>query len=167
MISEHLAAELRDAGLRWKPAAGDRFVIPQPGLEGEVFTLSEMTIEARQYPSGTILGFNGTTEWALDSVAQDDALWMPREDQLRELLGGTFVSLLHVGELEPDTPVVTPTPVGTAHIASPMPRPAGTWVVTTRTPSGEEADFGATNPADAYGLAVLALVRHALEDVRA
>jgi hypothetical protein len=43
-----------------------------------------------------VLGFNGTTEWALDSVAADDALWLPREDQLRELLGGTFVSLTRV-----------------------------------------------------------------------
>ena len=87
MISEHLAVALRDAGLRWDPAAGDRFVIPQPELDGQVFTLSEMTIEARHYPTGTILGFNGTTEWALDSVAKDEALWLPREDQLRELLG--------------------------------------------------------------------------------
>jgi hypothetical protein len=46
-----------------------------------------MTIEPRSYPTGVILAFNGTTEWALDSVAQADALWLPREDQLRELRG--------------------------------------------------------------------------------
>ena len=34
-----------------------------------------------------MLGFNGTTEWALDSVALDQTLWLPREDQLRALLG--------------------------------------------------------------------------------
>ncbi|HET8778539.1 MAG TPA: pilus assembly protein CpaE, partial [Agromyces sp.] len=55
-----------------------------------VFTVSEMTIEARRYPTGTILAFNGTTEWALDSVAFADAVWLPREDQLRELLRATF-----------------------------------------------------------------------------
>jgi hypothetical protein len=61
---------------------------------GEIFTVSEMTVEAHNYPTGTILGFNGTTEWALDSVAIEDAVWLPREDQLRELLGATFRSLV-------------------------------------------------------------------------
>jgi hypothetical protein len=42
-----------------------------------------------------VLGFNGTTEWALDSVALEAALWLPREDQLREFLGSTFVALTH------------------------------------------------------------------------
>ena len=32
-------------------------------------------------------------EWALDSVEQDAALWLPSETQLRELLGGAFVSM--------------------------------------------------------------------------
>jgi hypothetical protein len=40
-----------------------------------------------------VLGFNGTTEWALDSVAKDDALWLPLEHQLRDLLGSSFRSL--------------------------------------------------------------------------
>ncbi|MFC5272404.1 hypothetical protein [Brachybacterium sacelli] len=30
--------------------------------------------------------FNGTTEWALDSVEQHEAIWIPREDQLRTAL---------------------------------------------------------------------------------
>ena len=59
-----------------------------------MFTVSDMTIEAHRYPTGTVLGFNGTTEWALDSVAIDDALWLPREDQLRDLLRGTFRQLI-------------------------------------------------------------------------
>jgi hypothetical protein len=93
VISLSLARALRTAGLRWKPASGDRFSIDRPEVSGDVFTVSEMTVEAHNYPTGTILGFNGTTEWALDSVAIEDALWLPREDQLRELLGGTFRSL--------------------------------------------------------------------------
>ncbi|WP_372595686.1 pilus assembly protein CpaE, partial [Actinotalea sp.] len=93
MISEGHAAALRDAGLGWRPRAGDRFVLPGMDLDGEIFTLSEMTIEAHQYDTGTILGFNGTTEWALDAVAQEDALWLPSEEQMRELLGATFVTL--------------------------------------------------------------------------
>lgn len=142
MISERLAVALRDAGLRWTPAAGDRFVIPQPELDGQVFTLSEMTIEAHHYPTGTVLGFNGTTEWALDSVAQDEALWLPREDQLRELLGAVFVSLRRE---DAD---------GRA-----------TFVVTTRGPDVGEREDRAETAADAYALALLALVRRATADV--
>ncbi|WP_202563716.1 pilus assembly protein CpaE [Agreia sp. COWG] len=98
MITVELARSLRDAGLVWKPASGDRFSIDTPAFKAdpaeiEVFTVSDMTIEAQHYPSGTILGFNGTTEWALDSVELHEALWWPREDQLRDMLRGSFVSL--------------------------------------------------------------------------
>ena len=96
MISVPLARALHTAGLRWRPESGDRFALDQAETAGEVFTVSEMTIEAHRYPSGTILGFNGTTEWALDSVALEDALWLPREDQLRELLRGTFRGLRRI-----------------------------------------------------------------------
>ena len=97
MIPLDLAEALQLAGVRWTPRSGDQFAIPKPGLEDQVFTVSELTIEPREYPTGTILAFNGTTEWALDSVAQDEALWLPREDQLRELLGATFrLSLIHI-----------------------------------------------------------------------
>lgn len=96
MISSELARALRTAGVRWKPATGDVFRIERDGFESDVFTVSDMTIEAHEYPGGTILGFNGTTEWALDSVSVEDSLWLPREDQLRELLRGTFRSLRRV-----------------------------------------------------------------------
>ena len=98
MISRELSIALRDAGLVWHPESGDRFQLDLPerveaDIEADVFTVSEMTIEARRYPTGTILAFNGTTEWALDSVAFADAVWLPREDQLRALLRATFRSL--------------------------------------------------------------------------
>ena len=138
MISSELAVALRDAGLAWTPSAGDRFVIPQVDLDSTLFTLSEMTIEAREYPTGTILGFNGTTEWALDSVAKDDVLWMPREDQLRELLGDTFISLVdaradHLG---------------------------GAYRVTVHA-DGTAREHEALSAADAYGLALLAQLQAA------
>jgi hypothetical protein len=44
-------------------------------------------------PHGRVIGFNGTAEWALDSVDRDNAIWLPRESQLRELLAGTFRGL--------------------------------------------------------------------------
>lgn len=93
MISTELAAKLRDAGLVWTPVDGDQFRIATPQLAGDVFTVSTMTIEAHEFPTGTVLGFNGTTEWALDSVAVEDTLWLPREDQLRALLRSSFRAL--------------------------------------------------------------------------
>ena len=93
MISVELARQLRAAGLRWTPGAGDRFVVADRGMDADVFVLSDMTIEVHDLPEGRVIGFNGTTEWALDSVEHEQALWLPRESQLRELLAGTFRSL--------------------------------------------------------------------------
>ena len=93
MISTGLARQLRHAGLRWKPASGDRFQIDGHEFDSDVFTVSDLTIEAHEYSTGTVLGFNGTTEWALDSVDVDDTLWLPREDQLRDLLRSAFQNL--------------------------------------------------------------------------
>ena len=94
MIPRDLALALRDAGLTWTPAKGDRFAVLDHDLDDEVFVLSDMVIERLQPPNGQpIFAFNGTTEWALDSLEAGDALWLPREDQLREALGEAFMSL--------------------------------------------------------------------------
>lgn len=136
MISRGLALQLRESGLVWKPAAGDRFQFAGQDMEStgtDAFTVSDMTIEAHDYPGGTVLGFNGTTEWALDSVAVTDALWLPREDQLRRALRETFERLERDG---------------------------GTWTVVTRF-LGAERSFSADSADDAYGAAVLDQVRAA------
>ncbi|MEV4735883.1 MULTISPECIES: pilus assembly protein CpaE [unclassified Microbacterium] len=135
MITRELATALRDAGLQWRPAEGDRFQLDLPEeieleAEADVFTVSAMTIEARQTPSGTDLAFNGTTEWALDAVTLADAVWLPREDQLRELLRGTFRSLTRLE----DAFVVE---IGIA---------------------GETIRFEHPDPSEAYGRALLELV---------
>ena len=93
VISVELAKRLRAAGVRWDPAPGDRFVLPDRGMDDDVFVLSHMTIDVHEFPTGRVIGFNGTVEWALDSVEQEAALWLPTEAQLRELLGGAFVRL--------------------------------------------------------------------------
>jgi hypothetical protein len=90
-----------------------------------------MTIEPREYPTGRILAFNGTTEWALDSVALEDALWLPHEHQLRELLRGAFRSLRRL----PDTHEVEVVLGGARHV------------------------FEHPEPADAYALALLEMLR--------
>jgi hypothetical protein len=94
VINVELAQALRAAGLAWHPRRGDAFMVPDRDLDDEVFVLSDMVIEPQDVPDGPpILAFNGTTEWALDSLEAHDAVWLPREDQLRDLLGGAFASL--------------------------------------------------------------------------
>ena len=74
MLGINVAQRLKDAGLSWKPALGDRFAIPDRDLDDEIFVLSNMTIEVYSLPEGRVIGFNGTTEWALDSVSIGDAI---------------------------------------------------------------------------------------------
>ena len=129
MISTVLARALRDSGLVWRPRAGDAFRIDRIEAEEEVFILSDMTVEAHEFSTGTVLGFNGTTEWALDSVALDDALWLPHEHQLREALGSAFRSLVRDG-----------------------------GYVVTATIDGQAGTFGADVATDAYAKALLHLL---------
>ena len=138
MISIDGARALAEAGLPWRPASGDAFRIDRAGFEGDVFTVSDMTIEPHEFDTGTILGFNGTTEWALDSLALEDALWLPREDQLRNLLRGTFRSLTRQDD--------------------------DSYRVTVDL-YGSPESFDAAEPADAYGDALLRLISLSAESL--
>jgi hypothetical protein len=130
VIDVQLAQQLKEAGLVWKPGPGDRFAIPDRDLDSDVFVLSNMTIEVHNLPEGRIIGFNGTTEWALDDVDLEETIWLPREDQLRELLGGTFTALR---------------------------RDANGYEVET-TLLGEERTFSGTSPERCYATALLHLL---------
>jgi hypothetical protein len=136
MVSVELARSLRDAGLRWHPRRGDHFVVADRGMDDEVFVLSDMTIEVHQFPTGPVIGFNGTVEWALDSLDQREALWLPTEHQLRELLGPAFVRLE---------------------------RADGSYVVVARV-DGSENLARHQDAAEAYGLALLELLRSLATD---
>ena len=95
MLTVDLARDLLSAGLLWSPAQGDRFVLAGRGMDDDVFWISDLTVDVQELPRGRVVGFNGTTEWALDSVRLEDALWLPREDQLRAQLGDRLVRLEH------------------------------------------------------------------------
>jgi hypothetical protein len=131
VIGLDLALSLRAAGLRWTPRLGDRFVLPNRGMDEDVFVLSNMTVEVHEFPTGKVIGFNGVTEWALDSIDQQEAVWLPAEHQLREMLGGLFVSLAS--------------------------GPGG-FEVTLHLPSGPTT-YRASTAEDAYGQALLAVLR--------
>ena len=93
MISLDLARRLLDAGIVWSPMPGDRFAVDRPGVVHDVFHLADMTVEVHEFVGGSVIGFNGVAEWALDSVALEETVWLPREDQLRAVLGHDFVGL--------------------------------------------------------------------------
>ena len=97
MISVTTARALAATGLDWEPRRGDRFVIPDREMDDQVFVLSDMTVETHDFPTGRVIGFNGTTEWALDSVAAEEVLWLPGESALRGLLGPALVGLEPAG----------------------------------------------------------------------
>jgi hypothetical protein len=129
VITPQLARRLQQDGVLWEPAPGDRFTIDQPNILGEVFWISHLTIDVHTFQGQPLLGFNGTTEWALDSVTLDTALWLPREDQLRELIGDRFAGLV---------------------------REDGEWVVAVDGGRGPET-FRDPDPECAYALALLHL----------
>jgi hypothetical protein len=93
VITIEQAGRLRKAGVLWTPSAGDRFVVPDRDMDDDVFVVSDMTVEVHDYQGSKVIGFNGTTEWALDSIEQREVIWLPREEQLRALLGPHFRSL--------------------------------------------------------------------------
>jgi hypothetical protein len=93
VITHEQAAELAARGLAWRPGSGDRFFVPDRDLDDEVFVVSGMSIEVSDLPSGAEMRFNGTVEWALDSIAQSEVVWLPREEQMRTALGEAFLRL--------------------------------------------------------------------------
>lgn len=93
VITRELAQNLAAAGLAWEPSSGDRFLVPDRDLDDEVFVVSGMSVEVSELPTGPEMKFNGTVEWALDSIGKHEVIWLPREDQLREALAHRFAGL--------------------------------------------------------------------------
>ncbi len=79
--------------MMWEPTPGDRFIVPDRDMDDEVFVVSDMVVDVHDLPGGRVIGFNGTVEWALDSIAAAEVVWLPREAQLRTALGASFVRL--------------------------------------------------------------------------
>lgn len=97
VISRELAARLTPH-LDWTPNNGDQFFIPRAEISDSVFMVSDMVVELVVRGGESRFHFNGTVEWALDSVESDVVVWLPREEQLRELLGDHFLSLDYSGQ---------------------------------------------------------------------
>ena len=136
MISRELAVRLRPL-LPWTPQNADRFFIPREEIADSVFIVSDMVVELIRAQGESNFHFNGTTEWALDSVSSEVAVWLPSEQQLREALREAFVSLDRVGDRYVVSYVVSSA------------SSAGTG------PGGAQHSAAMLDPADAYALALL------------
>ena len=77
MISRELATQLSPY-LKWTPANGDQFFIPKPEISDSVFLVSDMVVELVVREGQSRFHFNGTVEWALDSVESADVVWLTR-----------------------------------------------------------------------------------------
>lgn len=98
MLSLDTAKKLKKNGLQWTPQDGDSFFIPFHDLDEQVYLISDMSVLVEQMGEEQAITFNGTAEWALDHLVLGDAVWVPREDQLRELLEKQLVER---GESQP------------------------------------------------------------------
>jgi hypothetical protein len=86
MISLTTAIQLKEAGLKWVPALHDFFAIPERNLDERLFVISDMLVTIEQLSGMQVVSFQGASEWALDYLLAAEAVWIPREDQLRKAL---------------------------------------------------------------------------------
>ena len=86
MIDIELARRLKRAGLIWQPTDSDRFLIPDRGLDDQIYVVNRLTTLIQDYHGDLMVTFHGTSEWALDNVLLADVVWLPSETQLREAI---------------------------------------------------------------------------------
>ena len=86
MISSELAVRLKRAGLEWRPAERDFFMMPEHNLDEQIFVVSALPALVQNFHSEMSITFHGSIEWALDYVLLSEAVWLPTETQMRVLL---------------------------------------------------------------------------------
>ena len=77
---------LKQAGLAWRPAERDFFMMPDHNLDEQIFVVSALPALVQNFHSEMSITFHGSIEWALDYVLLSEAVWLPAETQLRTLL---------------------------------------------------------------------------------
>lgn len=88
MLSLALAEQLKKAGLEWQPQLHDTFAIPERGMNEQRFVITEVLAYIELFHGSPVVTFHGTAEWALDFILQTEAVWIPSETQLREMIAG-------------------------------------------------------------------------------
>lgn len=136
MLSLDTALKLREAGLQWNPAQYDFFYLPFQDLDEQIFSINEMAVVVEVVNQVKAITFNGSSEWALDYVVLADAVWLPSEAQLRELLEKRLVMR---GEAQPVLTLFTTSDGYCCEICF----------------KGEKLRFEAFGASEAYGAALL------------
>ena len=77
---------LKQAGLEWRPAERDFFMMPEHNLDEQIFVVSALPALVQNFHSEMSITFHGSIEWALDYVLLSEAVWLPAETQMRVLL---------------------------------------------------------------------------------
>lgn len=132
MMSVALAKELRAAGLVWRPRQFDFFHIPDRDLDERLFVVADLSVDIQQLADGiAAITFNGAVEWSLDYILQQDVVWVPTESQLRDRLGSRLRELSFSDDR---------------------------WTCTVEV-DGRTERHQATSAEDAYGSALLSLIR--------
>jgi hypothetical protein len=88
LIESTLARALFDTGIRWQPANGDWFCLFDD--PSDTWLIAPGAVELALLEGSPALLFHGASEWALDSVLAHEALWLPSETQVRDLLMHTL-----------------------------------------------------------------------------
>jgi hypothetical protein len=83
MVSLELARRLKEAGLLWQPTLHDFFAVPDRGMDDLVFVISDVQVTVERLQGVQVMSFQGASEWALDSLIKEEAVWLPSEEQLR------------------------------------------------------------------------------------
>jgi hypothetical protein len=60
--------------------------VPERGMDDRVFVINDMATIIEMIQGAEMVTFHGTPEWALDYVYLGEAVWLPDEGQLRELV---------------------------------------------------------------------------------
>jgi hypothetical protein len=139
MLSLDSAKKLKQVGLIWSPQEGDSFFIPFRDLDETVYRISDMSVLVEEMGDELAITFNGTAEWALDHLVLGEAVWVPHEEQVRDLLEKRLVE--H-GEAQPVLTLFTTSDGYTCQIR---------WAGTLHT----FEDFGAS---EAYAKALIYLL---------
>ncbi len=95
MISLNTARRLKSAGLAWQPALLDFFAIPDRDLDDKIFVISDILATIEELQGTKMVSFQGASEWALDALISDEAVWLPSEGQLRQALEEILLSTGH------------------------------------------------------------------------
>jgi hypothetical protein len=136
MLSISTAQQLKRAGLEWSPREHDFFAIPYTGLDERYFVISDMSVIVEIMGNDQAITFNGTAEWALDYLIVAEAIWIPQEEQLRDLLEK---QLVRRGETQPVLTLFTTSDGYNCQIRF----------------QGESLDFEAFGASEAYAAALL------------